>query len=283
MKQNNSQQTTQPAKDSRGGLVTTIVLIVLAVLFIPILIVNLTLIIKGSLHDDVPPDIFGIAPLAVASGSMSGTAEDCFDEGALIFVDLLESEEKQSLQEGQIITYYTGEVFVTHRIISVERAENGSITGFITKGDANNTDDGVVPVGNVVGLCIGSVAGLGDFALFMQTPMGILVFVGIPVVIFIAFDVIRITLERRRQKAAGDGSSAELAQKDEEIRRLRAMLGEQNAAAPADDAEAVPKSGVAAVDEASQTGEAGESASEEAPAETAGIPAKEEISADKGE
>ena len=249
MKQNNSQQTTQPAKGNRSGLVTMIVLIVLAVLFVPILIINLTLIVKGSLHDDVPPDIFGVAPLAVASGSMSGDADDCFDEGALIFVDLLEGEEKQSLQEGQIVTYYTGEVFVTHRIISVERAEDGRITGFITKGDANNTDDGVVPVGNVVGLCTGSVAGLGDFALFMQTPMGILVFVGIPVVIFIAFDVIRITLERRRQRAASDGSSAELAEKDEEIRRLRAMLGEQNAAAPAEEAEAAPGSEVAAAEE----------------------------------
>lgn len=267
MKQNNSQQTTQPAKGNRSGLVTTIVLIVLAVLFVPILIINLTLIVKGSLHDDVPPDIFGVAPLAVASGSMSGDADDCFDEGALIFVDLLEGEEKQSLQEGQIVTYYTGEMFVTHRIISVERAEDGRITGFITKGDANNTDDGVVPVGNVVGLCTGSVAGLGDFALFMQTPMGILVFVGIPVVIFIAFDVIRITLERRRQRAASDGSSAELAQKDEEIRRLRAMLGEQSAAAPAEEAESAPGSEVAAAEEAEP--EVGESAAEEAPAETA--------------
>lgn len=278
MKQNNSQQTTQPAKGNRSGLVTTIVLIVLAVLFVPILIINLTLIVKGSLHDDVPPDIFGVAPLAVASGSMSGDADDCFDEGALIFVDLLESEEKQSLQEGQIVTYYTGEVFVTHRIISVERAEDGRITGFITKGDANNTDDGVVPVGNVVGLCTGSVAGLGDFALFMQTPMGILVFVGIPVVIFIAFDVIRITLERRRQRAASDGSSAELAQKDEEIRRLRAMLGEQSAAAPAEEAESAPGSEVAAAEEAEP--EVGESAAEEAPAETA---EEEPNPEDKGE
>lgn len=278
MKQNNSQQTTQPAKGNRSGLVTTIVLIVLAVLFVPILIINLTLIVKGSLHDDVPPDIFGVAPLAVASGSMSGDADDCFDEGALIFVDLLDSEEKQSLQEGQIVTYYTGEVFVTHRIISVERAEDGRITGFIAKGDANNTDDGVVPVGNVVGLCTGSVAGLGDFALFMQTPMGILVFVGIPVVIFIAFDVIRITLERRRQRAASDGSSAELAQKDEEIRRLRAMLVEQNAAAPAEEAEAAPGSEVAAAEEAEP--EVGESAAEEAPAETAETEPNPE---DKGE
>ena len=226
-----TQSTTKDSK-GRGGLVTTIVLIVLAVLFVPILIVNLTLIIKGSLHSDVPPDVFGVAPMAVASGSMSGDAEDCFDEGALIFVTLLDNEEKQDL-----VTYYTGGVFVTHRIIEVERGGSGEIVSFITKGDANDSDDGVVPIGNVVGICTGSVAGLGDFALFMQTPMGILVFVGIPVVIFIAFDVIRVTLQRRRQAeaaAAGDASADALAEKDEEIRRLRAMLGEQNASAAAD-------------------------------------------------
>ena len=231
-----TQSTTKDSK-GRGGLVTTIVLIVLAVLFVPILIVNLTLIIKGSLHSDVPPDVFGVAPMAVASGSMSGDAEDCFDEGALIFVTLLDNEEKQDLEEGDIVTYYTGEVFVTHRIIEVERGGSGEIVSFITKGDANDSDDGVVPIGNVVGICTGSVAGLGDFALFMQTPMGILVFVGIPVVIFIAFDVIRVTLQRRRQAeaaAAGDASADALAEKDEEIRRLRAMLGDQNASAAAD-------------------------------------------------
>ena len=97
-----TQSTTKDSK-GRGGLVTTIVLIVLAVLFVPILIVNLTLIIKGSLHSDVPPDVFGVAPLAVASGSMIGDAEDCFEQGPLIFAPPLDNEAHPDLHAGAVV------------------------------------------------------------------------------------------------------------------------------------------------------------------------------------
>ena len=72
---------------------------------------------------------------------------------------------------------------------------------------------------------MGSVEGLGAFAMFLQTPVGILVFVGIPVIAFIAYDAIRITLYNRKV-AVQEKSDKLLADKDEEIARLRAMLGE---------------------------------------------------------
>ena len=45
--------------------ISMIIMIVLIVLLLPVLIVNLTLIVKGSIHPDTPPDVFGVAPLAV--------------------------------------------------------------------------------------------------------------------------------------------------------------------------------------------------------------------------
>ena len=65
---------TNPKKASE--IVRMTVMIVLTVILVPVLAVNLTLIIKGSMHGDVPPDIFGIAPLAVTTGSMDGDRED---------------------------------------------------------------------------------------------------------------------------------------------------------------------------------------------------------------
>ena len=75
----------------------------------------------------------------------------------------------------------------------------------------------------------GSIAGLGSFALFLQTPVGVLVFVGIPVVAYLIYDIVRITLHNRRVRQA---QSELLKEKDEKIARLRA------AAAPAEDASA---------------------------------------------
>ena len=109
---------------------------------------------------------------------------------------------------------------------------DGAVVSVTTKGDANNANDGAIPVENVIGLCTGSVAGLGDFAMFLQTPVGIVVVIGIPVLLYIAYDVTRITLNNRRIKAAEAAKQAEKeSEKDEEIRRLRELLAEKDGAA----------------------------------------------------
>lgn len=59
---------------SKGDIAALVILIVLAVILIPILAINLTLIIKGSVNEDVPPSVFGIAPMAVTTGSMDAIA-----------------------------------------------------------------------------------------------------------------------------------------------------------------------------------------------------------------
>lgn len=226
-------------KKTKGDIVSIVILAVLAVILIPLFAINLTLIIKGSTNEDLPPDVFGIAPMAVTSGSMDGGYEDSFAEGALIFVRLLGEEEKQELEAGDIVTYRTEGSFVTHRIIQVNRSAAGSIETVVTQGDAptNNIPDGAIPVENVIGLCTGSVAGLGDFAMFLQTPVGILVVIGVPVLLYIVYDVTRITLTNRRAKAAAAAGAQSEAEKDEEIRRLRELLAEKEGQAPAEGAE----------------------------------------------
>lgn len=207
----------------------TVVMIVLAVVLIPVLIVNLTLIIKGNINKDVPPDIFGVAPMAVTSGSMEGSKKDSFKKGALVFIKLLDEDEKQSLDLGDIVCFRVEESgsisYVTHRIIAFNYSE-GQISAVVTQGDANTANDGSIALENVIGKCIGSIAGLGGFAVFLQTPVGIVVIVGIPVLCYIVYDVIRITLYNKRVKAenAAAEREGELSEKDEEIRRLRALL-----------------------------------------------------------
>ena len=214
-------------KREKSDKIALIVMIVIIVLLLPILAVNLTLIVKGSIHQDTPPDIFGIAPLAVTSGSMDGDQEGSFKKGALIFVKLLDDENKENLKEGEVITYLSADnVYVTHRIITINRGQDGRARSYITQGDANDSTDGAVAVSQVIGKCIGSVNGLGDFAMFMQTPMGILVFVGIPILVYVGYDVTRIVLQNKRAKAE-EGHTRELEEKDAEIERLRALVESQ--------------------------------------------------------
>lgn len=223
-----------------GKIVRIVIMVVLTIILVPILAINLTLIIKGSVKDNVPPDVFGVAPLAVTSGSMDSDREGGFAKGALIFVKILDDEQKQTLKEDDVVTFRTTStdgkiVFVTHRIIERHFNQNGTLVSVTTLGDANSGHtDGAISIENVIGLCIGSVSGLGDFAMFLQTPVGISLFVGLPVLIFIAYDVIRTVIYNRKVKADDNGDTEqleaaqmELKDKDMEIARLRALV-EQN-------------------------------------------------------
>ena len=109
------------------NLIFTIVAVVLIVIIVPLLAISVTLIIKGSIDPDNPPSIFGYAPLTVASGSMEGTNDDSFDEGDLIFVKVLSDDEKQQLQELQVICYTVDDIYVTHRITSITYNDDGTI------------------------------------------------------------------------------------------------------------------------------------------------------------
>ena len=194
-------------KLNRGA---TVAMIVLAVILVPVLLINLTLIVKGSIYPDSPPDVLGIAPLAVTSGSMKGDEKGSFDEGSLIFVKKLSASDKNNLEAGDVITFLTDGVYVTHRIVSVNKNSSGDSVSFVTKGDANNVSDGAIPAQNVFGKCVGSIAGLGGFMLFLLTPAGILLFVGLPILLYVAVDVLLITLHNRKvAKTQGDNATDE--------------------------------------------------------------------------
>ena len=61
--------------------------------------------------------------------------------------------------------------------------------------------------------------------MFMQTPLGIVIDVGIPILLYIVYDVTRITIYNRRVKA--DAETDADSEKDKEIRRLQQLLAEK--------------------------------------------------------
>lgn len=203
-------------KKSPLSLALSVTGLVLCIAFGFLLICNLTIIIKGTLFPERPPSVFGTTPMVVLSGSMSGTQEDHIEVGDLIFVGKAKAEE---LEVGDVIAYMQGTMVVTHRITEVQTAEDGSIQ-WITKGDANNAPDSKpVPESQLVGIYKMRIPKVGDFALFLQKPLGMVLFIGIPVMAFIVYDIIR----RQRSTAKENRKTAEL---QAEIDRLRALAGE---------------------------------------------------------
>ena len=205
-------------KDKKNSKVFPMIGLVMCLVFGVMLICNLAIIIQGILNPERPPSILGVTPMVVLSGSMSGEAEGHVEIGDLILVGKTETEE---LESGDVIAFMEkgSNIVITHRIVEVTQNESGECV-FITKGDANNAQDAEpVEEAQVIGIVNSRIPKVGDFAMFLQSPLGMLIFIGIPVVAFLAYD-----LSRRQRAAKADKRKNE--EMEAELARLRALAGE---------------------------------------------------------
>ena len=188
--------------------------IILIAVFLPIIAVNLTIVIKGWTHPEEIPMVFDTAPLIVISDSMTiDKANDtgAFNKGDLIFVKKVDPA---TLKVGDVITYISNDKeksIITHRIVSIY--EDGT---FETKGDYSpGYDRDPVKYDQVVGIYTGRIARAGDLALFFQKPAGVIVLLGIPLVAILALDF----FQKRKEN---DKVSSEKAELEAELAKLRA-------------------------------------------------------------
>ncbi len=187
-------------KSSKIGQVITIIVCVILIIFV---IMNSVLIFKSYTDPDNIPSVFGLSPVIVLSGSMSPT----FDTNAIIFIKEVDTS---TLEVGDVICYITSGTAITHRIYDIIE-ENGTVR-YTTKGDANNVTDtlSVYPE-QVQGVYIGHIAGIGALAMFMQTTTGMVVFIAIPVALYILFDILKRKKESQKEKIKTAQLEAELA------------------------------------------------------------------------
>ena len=205
-------RSTKEAKDNEekvsvGHRILTVIGAVLCVILIPILVLNCTLILKSYTNKDQVPSIGGIFPMIILTDSM----EPEFSSGDLIVCHTIDAEK---IQEGDIICFYdpagNGTTTVTHRVTKVTTDENGNIA-WETKGDANNTEDAqLVPAENLVGIYKTHISGMGSVAMFMQTTQGLIICVICPIILLVAYDIIRRRMYEKSKKKDTDALMAEL-------------------------------------------------------------------------
>jgi len=171
--------------------ITSILAICLILLLLPILFFNVNIIIKGILNPDEVPMIFGISPMVVLTDSMN-TGNASITAGDMIFAKSIETNQ---LKEDDIILFKEGNGLVIHRIIKINDVD-GQLE-FTTKGDANNVEDiNPVVATNVVGIYLGRIPIIGHFVLFLKTPLGMLLCIGMPLVLFLVYDNIQKEKDR---------------------------------------------------------------------------------------
>ncbi len=152
--------------------------IVLCVFIVILLVFNVATMVQRAQGKQMPV-VFGFSFAVVVSGSM---------EPEIKINDVVIVKSQKNYKERDIITFcdtLTGD-YVTHRIILA--SEDGT---FLTKGDANNTDDKLaIPKEAVVGKVIAVLPGAGNIIRKMQTPLGMLIMVGGSLAFWVVLELI---------------------------------------------------------------------------------------------
>ena len=159
--------------------------VLITVLLALLLVCNMYLIIMDRVMGVEHPTILGYSSAVVASGSM---------EPALSVEDLILNHVQASYEEGDIITFQSGDSLTTHRIIAV------TDKGYVTQGDANNAaDQDVVLPEEVIGRVVVAIPHIGSILAFLKTPLGMMLLV------FVGFLLIELPFFFRTHKKQTDG------------------------------------------------------------------------------
>lgn len=203
-------------KEKKQGRVGTIIGIVLCLLLVPILVINVTIIIKGLVNPGKVPSVGGYSPLIVLSPSMDAEPDPVIKQGDLIFVKVIKAED---VKVGDVIAFFDPDSnstsVLTHRVVEITETEDGK-PAWTTKGDANNSADPTpAPYEKLVGIYKGKIPGAGNVAMFLQSTPGLIVCIAIPLVLLVAFELIR---RKKYEKAKNKDTEALL----EELEALKA-------------------------------------------------------------
>ncbi|SHH98973.1 signal peptidase, endoplasmic reticulum-type [Clostridium collagenovorans DSM 3089] len=124
------------------------------------------------------PKIFGYDTYAVLSGSM----EPKFHVGSMVFVKKVQPSE---IQVGDPISFFLsgqGGNVATHRVVEVESEKEY----FITKGDANNSNDTEpVKFNSLIGKVMFNVPLLGYLTIYIKTKQGMMIALGILILLIL--------------------------------------------------------------------------------------------------
>lgn len=212
-------------KTSTAHKILTIAGTVLCIILIPILLINITLIVKSYINKDEVPSIGGTFPLIVLTDSMYPEIES----GDLIICRTAEAED---IKVNDVISFFdpagNGTSIVTHRVIEIVK-EDGMIL-FRTRGDNNNIEDKeLVPTENLVGVYKMRVAGAGHIAMFMRSTAGLIICVVFPIILLVGYDIIRRRIYEKNNKQDTDALLAELeALRAEKAEKEKAAIGADN-------------------------------------------------------
>lgn len=161
-----------------SGIILNILLVIVTLL----IIVGAYYLIQINVLNNDYANIFGYTFFEVATGSMADTIE----VGDAVVVELT-----KDVKENDIIVYKEDDDFITHRLIEIN--ENGD---FVTKGDANNTEDKPISESQVLGKVIYIIPKLGIWRRAILSPQVLILITTLVILLGVALKITTNTEEK---------------------------------------------------------------------------------------
>lgn len=161
-----------------SGIILNILLVIVTLL----IIVGAYYLIQIKVLNNDYANIFGYTFFEVATGSMADTIQI----GDAVVVELT-----KNVKENDIIVYKEDDDFITHRLIEIN--ENGD---FVTKGDANNTEDKPISESQVLGKVICIIPKLGIWRRAILSPQVLILITTLIILLGVALKITTNTEEK---------------------------------------------------------------------------------------
>lgn len=180
--------------------------LIISIVLVPTLIINIMFLVSIYRNQGKVPDLFGYMPLIILPDYMSPEIQS----GDLIISKKTDIED---LHVGDIVSFYIpkgqGTGVATLRVSAIYE-ENGELL-FGTQDSTGEDFILGVSQDNIVGLYTGiRFPILGRIIMFLQSTAGLLIFIGLAVVFFIVYDIIRYRNYRKSRNDEVEALKAEL-------------------------------------------------------------------------
>ena len=166
--------------------------VVILLIIVPILIYNITIIIKYIQNPKETPDFLGFKTYEIVSRSM----EDTINKNDIIVVKKVD---KNEIDENDIISFDNGNEIITHRIVEIENI-NGQ-TLYTIKGDNNRfEDDEKILFEQIEGKYVFKLSKLGYLMNFLKNRYFLIILFIILIFCFIHIINVKKRIKNREEK-----------------------------------------------------------------------------------
>lgn len=160
--------------------------IMIYIIIIPIIIFNITLVVKSCLNPNETPTFFGIKSFVIVSKSMEPTIMT----GDAIFVKQISEDD---VKVGDIISFKDGDSVNTHRIIEI--VENNGVKRYKTKGDNNKREDrNLVKYSQIEGKYEFRIKGFGKFIEILKNKITLVILL----IILVLVSTMQVRLSKKK-------------------------------------------------------------------------------------